>query len=245
MKRRAILIEAADFSIPGAKVDVEYYRQYLTSQTGGAWYANEIVTLVKPPLSELRSEIRKAELEAEYLFISFSGHGYMKRRTQNASPPQSEKELTIICLNDVQEISLQQINPSIKNFVIIDSCREYEKLTKAMKLENLIRLSEEASRDVARELFDDAITAAGAGQILAFSCGINEAAGEDPNRGGHFSVAMMECGKSFSKHGQQRAICTDEIFACAYKKVKTFEAQQNPKYLPGRRLNHFPFAVRV
>jgi hypothetical protein len=249
MKRRAILIEASNVKgqddLPGARVDIKNYTQYLTSQAGGYWYPDELVTLNKPSLATLNAEIKKAEFEAEYLFISFSGHGYMKRPPANVFPAPSETTLTILCLNDTQEISLSQINPTIKNFVIVDSCRQLEKLVKAMKIQDMMAFAESRSVNVARVIFDNAVRDAGPGQIIAYSCGVNETAGEDPNRGGFFSAAMMECGFNLSKTGQQRAIPTDQVFECAYRSVKTVAAQQNPKYLPGRRIgSHFPFAVK-
>ncbi len=249
MKRRAILIEASDVKgqddLPGARVDIKNYTQYLTSQAGGNWYPYELVTLNKPSWSALNAEIKKAELEAEYLFISFSGHGYMKRPPVGAFLTPSETDLTILCLNDTQEISLSQINPTIKNFVIADSCRQLEKIIKAARIQDMMMFAESSSADLARLIFDNAIKEAGTGQIIAYSCGVNETAGEDPNRGGYFSAAMMECGFNFSNAGQRRAITTDQVFECAYRNVKALAAQQNPKYLPGRRLTHFPFAVKV
>lgn len=249
MKRRAILIEASDVrgqrDLPGARVDVENLDRFITSPAGGAWYPNEIKTLRKPSLTELKAEIKKAELEAEYLFISFAGHGFMKKPKPGAFPLPSVKESTYICLNDAQDVSLIHVNPTIKNFVLIDSCREYPELEKAQKFEHLARFLKEDLRDIARQIFDNAVRTAGSGQILAFSCGINESAEDDPNRGGYFTAGMIECAQSFSKSGTQRAICTDEVFNCAIKKVKILNAQQNPDYIPGRRINnHFPFAVR-
>lgn len=250
MKRRAILIEAANIKgsayIPGAEADVRNYQQYLTSKVGGFWYDHELVVLSKPSRARIYSEIANAEMEAEYLFLSFSGHGYMKRQPTNTFLVRTEKERTMLCINDTEELSLGEINPKIKNFVIADSCRGLEKIEEAKEIlksamERMMVLSE----SMARTLFDKAISAAEAGQILAYSCSVNEAAGEDKNKGGYFSAAMMECGISISKSGSQRAITTDEVFTCAFREVKRLSAQQNPEYSPGRRMRHFPFAVKV
>lgn len=250
MIRRAILIEAANIKgsgyIPGAEADVQNYQKYLTSKVGGFWYDTELVILSKPSRTRILAEIAKAEKEAGYLFLSFSGHGYMKRQPANTFPVRTEKERTMLCINDTEELSLGEINPRIKNFVIVDSCRGLEKIEEAEEmLKSAMNRMMQFSESMARSLFDNAVNAAEAGQILAYSCSVNEAAGEDKNKGGYFSAAMMECGIAIAKSGNQRAITTDEVYACAFKEVKRLAAMQNPEYSPGRRMRHFPFAVKV
>ena len=76
-----------------------------------------------PLSSTLAYHLQLAEIESEYLFVLFAGHGYMKRSNSNSFLAQSEKELTMICLNDRENIPLSFINPNMKNFVMLDSCR--------------------------------------------------------------------------------------------------------------------------
>lgn len=250
MKRRTILIEAANVKgldyLPGAEADIRNYQQYLCSITGGCWQQTEIRVLSKPSRSQLLAEIRAAEKEAEYLFLAFSGHGYMKR-SPNQLPRPTENQLTMLCLNDSEEIPVSDINPAIKNFFIADSCRGLEQvMEKAMAfVERLTSTTRSMQEEIARRLFDDAVRSAESGQILTYSCGVNESAGEDKNSGGYFSLAMMECGITLSNSGNQRAISTREVFESASLVVKLKAAQQNPQYSAGRRMRHFPFAVRV
>lgn len=248
MKRRAILIEAANVKgldyLPGAEADIRNYQQYLCSITGGCWQKTEIRALSKPSRSQLLAEIGAAEREAEYLFISFSGHGYTKR-TSSQLPCPSDNQLTMLCLNDSEEIPVSDINPAIKNFFIADSCRSFEQVMEKAKAfaERLTATARSMREEIARVLFDAAVRSAEAGQILAYSCGVNESAGKDKNSGGYFSSTMMECGITLSSSGSQRAISTREIFDCASLAVKLKAAQQNPLYFAGRRMRHFPFAV--
>jgi hypothetical protein len=250
MKRRAIIIEAANLKghtpLPGAEVDVKNFQKYLCSVEGGLWYLSEIIPLSKPRKVDLLTAIRNAEREADYLFVAFSGHGYTKKANPYVFPQPTVNQLTMLCINDTDEISLADINPSIKNFIIADSCRTIEMVQKSMITESLqasYRFTN--AEQSARNLFDNAVTNAEAGQIIAYSCGINEGAGEDKNRGGYFSAAMMEAGIGQASGGMQRAISTSEVFDQAKLIVKRQAAQQNPEYSPGRRIRHFPFAVKI
>lgn len=250
MKRRAILIEAANLKgqtpLPGAEVDLKNYQRYLCSIEGGNWYQSEIVALSKPLKRTVLEQIRAAEREADYLFLAFSGHGYTKKANPYAFPQPTVNQMTMLCINDSEEMSLAEINPSIKNFVVADSCRTIELVQKSMITEALqasYRFSN--AEQSARTLFDNAVTNADAGQIIAYSCGINESAGEDKNRGGYFSAAMMEAGIDQASQGVQRAISASDVFAQAKLIVKRQAAQQNPEYSPGRRIRHFPFAVKA
>lgn len=251
MIRRAIIIEAANLKgqnpLPGAEVDFKNYQRYLCSIEGGYWYPSEITPLSKPTKKVLLDEIRKAEREAGYLFIAFSGHGYTKRANPYLFPQPTVNQLTMLCINDAEEIALSEINPAIKNFIIADSCRTIERVEKAYAaFADFISESARSDKErYARMLFDDAVINAEAGQIIAYSCGINESAGEDKNRGGYFSAAMMESGLGQASRGFQRAISTAETFEQARLIVKSQAAQQNPEYSAGRRLRHFPFAVKV
>lgn len=249
MKRKAILIEAARVKgqrhLPGAEADVRHFVSYLTSIAGGAWDQSEIIALTKPSSSSLLAEVRHAEATSDYLFLTFSGHGYMKPVPMHLPIPPTEKELTMLCLNDKEDVSLSIIAPNIKNFLIVDSCREIEKVVAAKMEEGYRSFAENMRRDKARRLFDAAVESAGPGQIVAYSCGINQTADEDPNRGGYFSAAMMESGYLLASSGYDRAISTAEVFDMAYKSVCKVAPQQNPQYRPGRRQVHFPFAVRA
>jgi len=250
MIRRAILIEAANLKgqnpLPGAEADIRNYKRFLCSIRGGFWFETEIYSLSKPTKRHLLDEIQKAEKEADYLFLAFSGHGFMKRVGNNMYLPPTEKERTMLCINDTENISIAEINPTVKNFIIADSCRGIEEMEKAFAFVAAMTESvRKTTESQSRILFDAAVTSAEAGQIVAYSCGINEAAGEDKNRGGYFSAAMIECGREMSRSGIQRAISTKDVFDCAFRKVKTQAAQQNPEFSAGRRLRYFPFAVKI
>lgn len=251
MKRRAIIIEAANLKgqdpLPGAEVDLKNYQRYLCSIEGGYWYQSEITPLSKPSKQMLLGEIRKAEREAEYLFVAFSGHGYTKHANPYLFPQPTVNQLTMLCINDTEEIALSEINPAIKNFIIADSCRTIERLEKAYAaFADFVSEAALSDRErYARMLFDNAVINAESGQIIAYSCGINESAGEDKNRGGYFSAAMMEAGMGLASGGTQRSISASETFEQARVIVKRQAAQQNPEYSAGRRYRHFPFAVKA
>ena len=77
MKRRAILIESSNVTghddLPGARVDVTNWRNFLKSDLGGAWEDSEIVTLRKPASQEVDLQLNAGA--DGYCLVAYSGHG--------------------------------------------------------------------------------------------------------------------------------------------------------------------------
>ena len=79
MKRQAILIESSQIvgqpDLPGAKVDVDNWSAFLQSDEGGAWRGDEIAIFRKPSWTALQARLA-LEATTDYVFVTFSGHGY-------------------------------------------------------------------------------------------------------------------------------------------------------------------------
>src|SRR2546423_6424093 len=77
MKRKAILIESSNVKghtdLPGARVDIENWKNFLKSDLGGVWEDSEIVSLSKPYSADVEREL-KVDYDC-YCFVAFSGHG--------------------------------------------------------------------------------------------------------------------------------------------------------------------------
>lgn len=81
MKRKAILIGYSDKDAMGnnrlnIKKDIEGYTNFLLSAKGGAWYENEIKTIINEDISELNKTIEQIRKEEnDIVIVTFSGHG--------------------------------------------------------------------------------------------------------------------------------------------------------------------------
>jgi hypothetical protein len=75
--RRAVLIgcpgEGQNF-LKGVQQDLYDMKEFLSSERGGKFYPDEIVSLFNPTLDEVTAAIHSTA--ADYMYVYFSGHGY-------------------------------------------------------------------------------------------------------------------------------------------------------------------------
>lgn len=157
MSRKAVLIEAGRAEnqpvLRGAPVDVERMQEWLASNIGGAWEPHEIKPLHNPSLSEVRTAMDWAN-DADYSFVTFSGHGSMLR--ENGVLKQQ------ITLGTGLSVNLSEIIPQTrKKAVVCDACRIVHEIYQMSQKSASARLVENRAtrfqRLQYRQRFDDAI----------------------------------------------------------------------------------------
>ena len=253
--RYAILIESynvyGQHLIPGAKLDVEHLRSFLTSNLGGAWESNEIIDLHKPQKGEVKDLL--CEHEGAYIFLAFSGHGYEAVSSSGEHTPK-------ICLNEAeQDVSVDEIRPLRFGTAIFDSCRGLEYTGRfALANESVAMDSAEFCinkagaadylihrRVACRELFNqDLQRKATKAAVRMFSCSSNESAGESATAGGYYTTFLLASAAEW----ERRASCpniysTLDAHFDACKKMYARHPQQHPQYAPTWQA--YPFAVNV
>ncbi len=245
MSRRAILIEASKVKgqkeIPGARVDVANYSEFLQSPFGGGWNASEITILSHPTKSNLLAQIAAAKYD-DYSFVTFSGHGYhIKGRDLDESR---------ILINDTEEVSVETLNPgSSRSLIIADTCRNVTVLEEEVKQFSRALMEARAklnpSKEGCRKLFDEVLAGTEKGAAFMYSCNLNESAGESSSRGGYFSRFQLDVGEQWGERQSQRAslTCFQSFSAASELTISKSKGQQHPQYECGRRTSHFPFAV--
>lgn len=254
MNRKAFLIESSTIKrdppvadLPGARVDVRNWKAHLQSNHGGGWTENEIEILRHPTKSYLKARLL-LEKTTDYVFITFSGHGFHFRG--------KELDDSLICLNDnvSDDIPVTEINPgNPRCTVVVDSCREvvFEKMARVESFrESLIALNADRSdlRLRYRAVFDAAVMQAGSGVIRMFACNIDETADESASSGGLYTRSLIDCCSEWhdrTASGQPFYYPTLEAHQCATQKTTGRQPQQAPQYEGGRRMHHFPLAVKV
>ncbi|MEE7626931.1 caspase family protein [Methylobacter sp. Wu8] len=239
--RKAILIGAPSVKpeLPGVNIDVNDIKYFLLSDKGGAWKSSEIITMIDPSPASVDYQISLAS-NTDYVFITCSGHG----------EHQVGKSLdeTVMYLNERDTISINSINPKNKrHLIIVDVCRH---LVKVEKYAALSAAMESATMDSARsqidyrKVFDDAVMNTSEGRVVAYSCDINQAAGDDGN-GGVFTQALLSSVHRFNPTGNNSygIVNIKQAFDVAKDKTYSTNAPQTPVFNAGRRRDFFPFAI--
>lgn len=241
MARKAILIEASEVPrqtpLPGAKEDVINLSRFLRSMAGGEWHSSEIDVLANPSVATVLATIAAAR-SADYAFVSFSGHG---RHVVG-----KDIDETRILLRD-GELSAFQLNTgSDRVTVIIDACRHVSELIGEQRSlqANAGQLS--YNLQSTRALFDSELRLCERGAIYMYGCDLNEGANEN-SKGGLFTRSLIGVGDDWfaGPHTKSSDVLSiQQAFAGAAVITTRRAPQQHPQYQPGRRLHHFPFAVK-
>jgi hypothetical protein len=260
MKRKAILIEASNVlglhDLPGARVDIKNWVNYLKSDLGGAWIDEEIVPLSKPDSGTVETHLKSAG--DCYCFVVFSGHGSDGSVVLNEHWKNSG-------------YSTGLLKPkSNKGTLLIDSCRGVQRalentLTKtafANERGHAVALHARSGRDVvfaasteaaehwllnragkpipARKVFEDALAASSSGTVEMYSCSTGQAAEEDPNAGGYYTTLLLQSSDLWlltASAGSTHSTKNAHDYAAAY-----LPPQQTPEYKPAWLA--FPFGVK-
>lgn len=231
MQRRAFLI-GGNYRDPanvlsGVSADVEAWKHYLMSPHGGSWVSDEIVDMSGWDKTLVATELQIGRA-VDYALVCFSGHGHLAKDRFGFS-------VTMAMLNDSEEMSERDLNPgSPWTMMIFDCCRKREEPIKvAFANDALINKSWHDTRAV----FDRELLNCEKGLVKVFAADVEESASDERS----FSRILMDVAR------RQVGDCNDGILrineAVRLADVE-MPPQQNPVYMGGRRLHHFPFAVR-
>ncbi|MBL9186759.1 MAG: caspase family protein [Opitutaceae bacterium] len=253
MKRKAVLIESSNVSgqkdLPGARVDVANWRNFLTSPLGGAWADNEIVVLHKPFSSDVEAAV-KVDSDC-YCFVTFSGHG---------------EDGSVVLNEHRDDFPVSKLRPTgERGVVVVDSCRgvssvRYNFSNKAAALANIAEgtmVTLNASLGRASQ-FEQAIAnrayvgnqrestwASGfssyyKGVVEMLACAKGQGAEEDPTAGGYYTSLLLASADVWNKTKTGSKIySTKEAHDYA---ASLLSPQQTPEYSPTWLA--YPFAVK-
>lgn len=248
VQRKALLI-ASEFGgeLQGVYKDINSLKSFMLSNIGGAWREDEIITLENPNYEETMQAIKGFD-GIDYSFAFYAGHGFHAEGRQDF-----KNTLTCIPMNKSNsfgdtfskrgfKITADTLAPEgvTKCTVILDSCRgleDYKLPSKTVVAMESFRLDN--SKEWYREKFDQLIEKAETGEVIIFSCNLGESAGENPEKGGIFTTALISNASSGSV-----PLTLDMVFNNAKEDVKkASKSRQNPVMYGGRRLHYFPFAI--
>lgn len=240
MTRQAILIEASEVpghdKLVGAARDVENWRTYLYSNAGGAWEYGELTVLRTPSRRDVQTHILAARSKS-YVFVAYSGHG---RHPYGAN---SETD-TEVLLRDGFLPSREFNSGSDRTTIVVDACRNITvRALKDRAIFESAKFAADSLRLAHRKAFDEAVARSDKGPIYMYSCSVGESAWEEDS-GGEYTSCLIQTGSKWHRSaGSDEALSTSSTHDVAAVAVTRKTSQQHPRYLGGRRLAHFPFAV--
>ncbi len=219
MNKKVLLI-GNNAGLPGVKIDLENYKKYFQSLTGGQWNDSEIVQKLNPAkddLIALLDSYKKQNLD--YLIIVFSGHGGMKRETVLELNPSGD----MFAESRFENISQRQVT-------ILDCCRAIsQNLSEAV---NEVRMFKSGGLVGTRERFEKRVSLSLPQQIKIYSCAAGEYSHDTP-KGGAYSKNLIESAYA----DKSEFIYFGNTHATAAEKTTKEFTDQHPEIIQPRLLS--------
>lgn len=177
--KKKILLVGNDDGLPGVKIDIDNYKKYFKSLTGGQWIDSEIIERLNPKKDDLISliAILKAQ-NLDYVIVIFSGHGGMKRKTVLELNPKGEQ----FSESRFENIAKRQVT-------ILDCCRAKPQIV--TESVNEVRMFKGGGIIGTRQRFEKRISESLPQQIKLYSCAEGEYSHDTP-KGGTYSKNLIE-----------------------------------------------------
>lgn len=230
MQRRAFLIggnyKEPENMLTGVGADIAAWKSYLISSCGGSWTDDEIVDMSGWDKSLINAELQIGR-SVDYSLVCFSGHGYLAKDRFGFG-------VTMALIGDSVEMSERELNPgSPWTMMIFDCCRKSEESVK-------IALANESIKNKSlyntRAILERDLLKCEKGLVKVFAADVEESAADNRS----FSRILMDVAKEQVGSREDGILRINEAVSLADSEMPP---QQNPVYMGGRRLHHFPFAV--
>jgi hypothetical protein len=259
MIRRAILIESSNVAgqteLPGARIDVRKWREFLKSDLGGAWTDDEITTLNKPWPSQVQTALTLGP--DCYCFVAFSGHGcdgavvlhdhYQEFPISSLKPKTNRAAIVIdACRGPAELVSFSasrkvaMANEYLGEAVAIQAgqAKSLEQSPYARALVVLNRLTRTSNH---RTHWDTALQSTLTGTVEMLACAKGQDSNEHRFSGGYYTTLLMQSADRWDQRSTQPGThSTKDAHDYA---ASLLPPQQTPEYSPSWL--DFPFAVKI
>lgn len=248
MNRKALIIGVPgdgvhNVRLGGVEVDLANYRQFLISPLGGSWRDSEIQILLNPTSGQLEQKLKDLR-SFDYAFVSFSGHG-----GYNTSTKSTHLELGPGIMFDSRLLKIG----APRQTVILDCCRErYEQpLAKAtITLDSLASATINLDAERCRKAFDSHLRKCLPATIVLHACSIDEGADDKGERGGLYSLSLIEAAEDFMSETSISSSVHSNVLDIPHAHIRAAEKvrhesdlRQKPVIDQPRVSTYFPFAV--
>lgn len=177
MKRHALLI--ANLDAAGAQNDINNWKKFLQSGTGGAWNETEIEVLTNPSKAYLEVVLYRTKDENyDFVIVVYAGHGGWERSTCLEINPKGET---------VNETQLKGL--ASREILSLDCCRATSMMTDILN-ETQLKMFSETIRSSLRLRYDARMMQAIAQQVTLYACSVGECA-YCTNEGGYYTKNLL------------------------------------------------------
>lgn len=242
MKRKALIIGNTRGET-GVGVDVKGYLQFLKSDIGGAWEAQEVCVSLDPMRSEILQLLESYRRQGlDYFMLIFAGHGGFSRQygetVMELSKPNGIAQ-------DLRES--ETLNIAVRQLNILDCCRSYydePMIKRGFEMINAGRV-DTSMRMRARMLYDKQLQNSCTGTYSLYACSIGESAEGYSDKGGVFSSALLDMG-GFPRGRQVYTVGAAMTHAINVVKSNPYNSQNPAARLPRcLESQEFPWAVKA
>jgi hypothetical protein len=239
MTRRALILFCTDTEsghLDGPEYDNANYRDFLTSNLGGGWYDNEILSIKNPTALKVHNAVTQFLKGADYTFIIFSGHGYLNTADNN-------RQYLELLDKDISILGLR--TKALRQTLIIDACRGYHTPKQAIIKGFSDTYENFEGTSSTRRIFETAIARAESGWTILFAASKSQTA-LDTGGGGAYLLSLLKFAEIWGDKDKKNNILPLNV---THKKAKeyllrNFDTIQVPAMNTEKRLTHFPFAVK-
>lgn len=241
MKRRALIIYCNDTisgELTGPLFDNEHYRSFLTSNLGGAWDENEILSLPNPSAALVSKTVNQFMSDADYTFTIFTGHGFLNSDEKN-------RQYLEVADDDISILSLR--TNAKRQTLIIDACRGSHSPSKAI-LKGFSEIYEHSTGDPfkTRLMFERGVLGAEEGWTVLYAASRNQTA-LDTDNGAAYLLSLLKIAENWEQLDKKNNIIGLKAVHDNAKiyLFNNFDTIQIPSMNKEKRLRYFPFAVKA
>lgn len=194
MKRIALLI-GNSHGLPGVKLDIVHWKDFLMSAYGGQWYDGEIYVTMNPARTDLLSLITFLRAsKPDFAIVVFSGHGAYQRNT-------------ILEINEKEEIIIENelIGITPRQISVFDCCRGLISKELSESTSHMQTFADGGTfPQNIRPCYEERIMNAIPQQVRLYACSVGESALDDG--GGLYTKSLLRCSSSISKDEKYKLV---------------------------------------
>lgn len=234
LQRQAILVACdPEQELTGITKDIEGWNAFLHSPYGGAWRDSEISILDSPnaTVENLKSKVKYANYESDYLFVYFSGHGGMPSIPTQSDGTSIQLTDGFYSENDLRDVSCR----CQRKTIFLDCCRTPWDIPHGTH-----RVAARITDfEKAESLFMWLVSISAPGVVNIYAASRNETAKDPCSFTQYF---LREIGQVIETH--KNFICYDTytIFRNAKRHFPENELEQHPQYISDDK-NIYPLVV--